>query len=105
MPPYDVLDPVLELLIEHDLSVEDVVGRGFDHGVATKVARLLLASEYKRRQAPPGVRITERAATYVAGIITTPEGPLDFRYDSATQIVHLPTENVAINEYGWEIEN
>jgi hypothetical protein len=50
------------------------------------------------------VRITERAATYVAGIITTPEGPLDFRYDAVAQVVHLPTKKVAINEYGWEIE-
>jgi NAD+ synthase (glutamine-hydrolysing) len=61
LPPYDVLDPVLELLIEHDLSIEDIVARGFDRSVVAKVARLLLASEYKRRQAPPGVRITRRA--------------------------------------------
>ena len=51
------------------------------------------------------VRITERATTYVAGIITTPEGPLDFRYDPTTQIVHLPTKTITINEYGWEIES
>lgn len=51
------------------------------------------------------VRITERAATHVAGIITTPAGPLKFHYDPVAQIVHLPTESVAINEYGWEIES
>lgn len=51
------------------------------------------------------VRITERAAGSVAGIITTPNGQIAFYYDAAAQIVHLPDKSVAINEYGWEIEN
>lgn len=50
------------------------------------------------------VRITERTATHVAGIITTPEGKLNFRYDPAAQVIYLPESTVAINEYGWEIE-
>jgi hypothetical protein len=51
------------------------------------------------------VRITERGAGAVAGVITTPEGQVDFRYDTVNRIVHLPEKQVAINEYGWEIEN
>ena len=50
------------------------------------------------------VRITERAATHVAGVITTPDGPLDFRYDPIGLVVHLPETSIAINEYGWEID-
>jgi hypothetical protein len=50
------------------------------------------------------VRITERAATHVAGIMTTPDGPIPFRYDPVAQVVYLPTQTVAINEYGWEID-
>ena len=51
------------------------------------------------------VRITERGADQVAGIITTPEGQINFSYDAVGKIVHLPEKSVAINEYGWEIES
>ena len=50
------------------------------------------------------VRITERAANQVTGIITTPDGTINFRYDPAAMIIHLPEKSIAINEYGWEIE-
>ena len=50
------------------------------------------------------VRFTERAAGTVAGIITTPEGQINFRYDAVGKIIHLPEKSIAINEYGWEIE-
>ena len=50
------------------------------------------------------VRFTARTATEVRGIITTPDGQVDFRYDPIGQIVYLPDQTVAINEYGWEIE-
>ncbi len=50
------------------------------------------------------VRITERTATQVMGLITTPDGQVTFHYDPIGQIVHLPTQTIAINEYGWEIE-
>jgi hypothetical protein len=49
------------------------------------------------------VRISERAATGVTGVITTPDGPLPFRYDPVAQIVYLPDKRIAINDYGWEI--
>lgn len=49
------------------------------------------------------VRITKRAVNQVEGIITTPDGPLDFHYDAAGQVVYLPETAIAINEHGWEI--
>jgi len=61
LPPYEVLDPVLEAYIERDMSVERIVAEGFDAAVVARVAALVDRNEYKRRQAPPGVRITTRA--------------------------------------------
>jgi NAD+ synthase (glutamine-hydrolysing) len=61
LPPYEVLDPILELFIEDDLSVDDIAARGFDRSVVGRVLDLVKRNEYKRRQAPPGVRISDRA--------------------------------------------
>jgi NAD+ synthase (glutamine-hydrolysing) len=61
LPPYEILDPVLEALVDHDRSVAEVAGAGFDHEIVTRVARLVDGAEYKRRQSPPGVRITAKA--------------------------------------------
>jgi NAD+ synthase (glutamine-hydrolysing) len=61
LPPYATLDPVLAAYIEEDLSPEDLLARGFDPQVVTRVVRLVDCNEYKRRQAPPGIRITPRA--------------------------------------------
>jgi NAD+ synthase (glutamine-hydrolysing) len=61
LPAYPVLDPVLERYIEQDQSVEEIVAAGFDAATVAHVARLVDRNEFKRRQAPPGVRITERA--------------------------------------------
>ena len=61
LPPYEVLDAILEALIEDEASVEDVAGRGFDTEVVRRVWRMIDRAEYKRRQAPPGVKITRRA--------------------------------------------
>ena len=61
LPPYEVLDGILECLIEHEMPVEDIVARGFDRATVTRVWRMLDLAEYKRRQAPPGVKITSRA--------------------------------------------
>jgi NAD+ synthase (glutamine-hydrolysing) len=61
LPPYDVLDPILAAYIEEDKSVEHITDMGFDEKVVKWVTRLVDASEYKRRQAPPGVKITPRA--------------------------------------------
>jgi len=61
LPPYDVLDPVVEAYVEDDLSYQDMVARGFDPQVVRQVIAAVDRNEYKRRQAPPGVKITHRA--------------------------------------------
>lgn len=61
LPPYEVLDQVLQLYVEQDWSVDQIIAEGFDEQMVRRVARLVLINEYKRRQAPPGVRITHRA--------------------------------------------
>jgi NAD+ synthase (glutamine-hydrolysing) len=61
LPPYEVLDPILELFIEDDLSVDEISVRGFDRATVGRVLDMVKRNEYKRRQAPPGVRISDRA--------------------------------------------
>jgi NAD+ synthase (glutamine-hydrolysing) len=61
LPPYDVLDPILEAYVEDDHSVEEIVAMGFDEALVKRVVTMVNRNEYKRRQAPPGVKITHRA--------------------------------------------
>ncbi len=61
LPPYEVLDPILEAFIEEDLSVGEIAARGFDRATVGRVLDLVKRNEYKRRQAPPGVRVSRRA--------------------------------------------
>jgi NAD+ synthase (glutamine-hydrolysing) len=61
LPPYDMLDPVLEGYVEGDRSVTELEADGFDPATVRRVARLVDLSEYKRRQAPPGVRVSPKA--------------------------------------------
>jgi NAD+ synthase (glutamine-hydrolysing) len=61
LPPYDVLDPILEAFIEEDCSVDEIVARGYDRAVVGRILGLVKLNEYKRRQAPPGIRISRRA--------------------------------------------
>lgn len=61
LPPYDVLDPILELFIEEDLSVMEIVDRGYDRATVISILEMVKRNEYKRRQAPPGIRISNRA--------------------------------------------
>jgi NAD+ synthase len=61
LPPYDVLDDILRCLIEHEMGVEEIVGRGHAPELVQRVWRMLDIAEYKRRQAPPGVKLTSRA--------------------------------------------
>jgi NAD+ synthase len=60
LPPYDVLDDILECLVEREMRVADIVARGHDEAIVRKVERLLYVAEYKRRQAAPGVKVTRR---------------------------------------------
>lgn len=61
LPPYPVLDAILRGLVEEELSADAIAARGFDPALVARVERLLYVAEYKRRQAPPGVKITPRS--------------------------------------------
>ena len=61
LPDYDVLDPILEAFIEEDLSVDEITALGFDRQTVVKILEMVKRNEYKRRQAPPGIRISGRA--------------------------------------------
>ncbi len=60
LPPYDVLDAILERLVERELPVADIVAEGYDAALVARVERMLNIAEYKRRQAAPGVKVTAR---------------------------------------------
>jgi NAD+ synthase len=60
LPPYDILDGILECLVEKEMSFEEIVAKGYDPATVKRVEQLLYISEYKRRQAPPGVKIGPR---------------------------------------------
>jgi NAD+ synthase (glutamine-hydrolysing) len=60
LPPYDVLDAIVEMYVEDDRSVEDIVAAGYERSAVERIVRLIHINEYKRRQAPPGIRITHR---------------------------------------------
>ena len=60
LPPYDQLDDILECLIEREMRISDIVARGHDQAIVKKVERLLYLAEYKRRQSPPGVKVTKK---------------------------------------------
>ncbi|HWX90815.1 MAG TPA: NAD+ synthase, partial [Rhizomicrobium sp.] len=60
LPPYEILDGILECLVERECSFEETVARGYDPATVKRVEQLLYVSEYKRRQAPPGVKISSR---------------------------------------------
>ena len=60
LPPYDALDDILECLVEREMPLADIVARGHDEKIVRDVERLLYLAEYKRRQSPPGVKITQK---------------------------------------------
>jgi NAD+ synthase (glutamine-hydrolysing) len=61
LPSYEELDPILEAYVEDDKNAEEIVGLGFVRDLVVRVIRMVNRNEYKRRQAPPGVKITPRA--------------------------------------------
>ncbi|MCH8010259.1 MAG: NAD(+) synthase, partial [Chloroflexi bacterium] len=61
LPPYEELDPILAAYVEEELSLEEIVSQGHDEALVRRVAQLVDQSEYKRRQSPPGVKITPLA--------------------------------------------
>ncbi|MDP2906300.1 MAG: NAD(+) synthase, partial [Candidatus Omnitrophota bacterium] len=61
LPPYPVLDRIIDLYVEKNLSIGEIVRRGFNKSVVVRAAAMIDKNEYKRRQAPPGIKITPRA--------------------------------------------
>ncbi len=61
LPPYAVLDAILELHLEHECGVRDIVAKGFDEGTVRRVLRMVASNEFKRHQAPPGLRVSRKA--------------------------------------------
>ena len=61
LPSYDVLDPILESFVEDDLSVDEIVAQGYERDTVIKILEMVKRNEYKRRQSPPGIRISSRA--------------------------------------------
>jgi NAD+ synthase len=61
LPPYEELDAILTGLVEEEMSVSELASRGFARETVVRVQRMLFAAEYKRRQAPPGVKITRKS--------------------------------------------
>ena len=61
LPPYDVLDPVLSMYVVEDMGVRDISEQGFPRNLVKQIARMVDGNEYKRRQGPPGIKITPRA--------------------------------------------
>ena len=60
LPPYEVLDPILALYVEGDLAAEDIVAAGHDPAIVDRIISLVDLAEYKRRQSPPGPRVTAK---------------------------------------------
>ena len=86
LPPYDELDPVLEAYVEGDMTAADLVAAGFDATLVRRVVDLVDRSEYKRRQAPPGVRVTTKAFGKDRRL------PLTNRYQAAGRRLPLLTQ-------------
>jgi NAD+ synthase (glutamine-hydrolysing) len=61
LPPYEILDPIIEAYVEEDRSPEEIEDQGFDGQVVRRVVEMIDGAEYKRRQAAPGIRISQRA--------------------------------------------
>ena len=61
LPPYDVLDPILALYVEQDRTAAEIIEMGHPEDIVRRIARLVDINEYKRRQCPPGVRVSEKA--------------------------------------------
>lgn len=85
LPPYEILDPILKMYVEEDVPAEEIVARGFDREIVARVVTMVDRSEYKRRQAPPGVKITPKAFGRDRRL------PITNQYSSAPVPVRSPT--------------
>jgi NAD+ synthase (glutamine-hydrolysing) len=83
LPPYDVLDPILELYVEDDAPPDEIIARGHDPATVARVVAMVDRSEYKRRQAAPGVKITPKAFGRDRRL------PITNRYQSGRRVVRM----------------
>jgi NAD+ synthase len=60
LPPYDILDGILECLIEFEMGTDEIIAKGYDSATVKRIEHMVYVAEYKRRQAPPGVKLTKR---------------------------------------------
>jgi NAD+ synthase len=101
LPPYDVLDDILECLVEHEMRVCEVVARGHDLETVKKIERLLYLAEYKRRQAAPGVKVTRknfgRDRRYPIVNRFRDQGQVAFKPDAALQKAAGKTASEAVD--------
>ena len=67
LPPYKILDPILQAYVEEDRSLEEIVEAGYDRAMVARVMAMVDGSEYKRRQAPIGIKITHRGLGRIGG--------------------------------------
>ena len=89
LPPYPILDDILERYIEQDQSIEVIIKAGFDPDVVERVVGLIDRNEYKRRQAPPGVKVTRRAFGR------------DRRFPMTNEALPVLTPTI-LSPHGWE---
>jgi NAD+ synthase (glutamine-hydrolysing) len=61
LPPYEILDPILEDYVENDLGIADMIKKGHDEAIVRRVVHAVELTEYKRRQSPPGIKITPKS--------------------------------------------
>jgi NAD+ synthase (glutamine-hydrolysing) len=64
LPPYEILDEILDLAVVKNLGFDDIVAKGYDPATVRDVLKRLVVNEYKRRQAPPGLKVTTKAFGY-----------------------------------------
>jgi NAD+ synthase len=60
LPPYEELDKILEFLVDYEMSIKEIINKGFNEETIKKIENLLYISEYKRRQSAPGVKISQK---------------------------------------------
>jgi hypothetical protein len=100
LPPYPVLDDILECLVEKEMGTEEIVARGHDEATVHRIEHLLYIAEYKRRQSAPGVKITKKnlAAT---GAIRSPTGSATAKETTSCAVrwksIRLPTVKPALS--------
>jgi NAD+ synthase (glutamine-hydrolysing) len=83
LPPYEVLDPILEFYVEDDVPADEIIAKGHDPATVARVVAMVDRSEYKRRQAAPGVKITPKAFGRDRRL------PITNRYQSGKRVVQM----------------